>query len=278
MSKISVLTLTRNRTDHLRNLLKGLAQSSRLPDECVVIYMNEPAKPVMETPFECRHYTYTDPNEKLPLPMARNTSAQKATGDILLFLDVDCIPAKEMVGAYEQAIAQAPDSVLMGAVDYLSEASKPLLKQGWTESLLRAHSQPHPKRDASNLPLLSIEENYGLFWSLSFCMQRDLFDQLGGFSECYPSYGAEDTDFAWKARAQNVPLRWVPDALSFHQYHPSPVPPWHNFESIVRNARIFYDRWGQWPMEGWLQVFANEGYLNWTLDGDRLEVLRTPAA
>ena len=277
MSTISVLTLTRNRTNHLQNLLKGLAQSSRLPDECVVVHMNEAAEPVGDMPFPCHRHNYTDEAEKLPLPMARNVAAQKATGDVLLFLDVDCIPSREMVAAYEKAIAQRPDAILMGAVDYLSEDSKPQMKQGWTEDFLRANSEPHPKRDASGLAPLSVEENYGLFWSLSFCLHRSVFEQLGGFSECYPSYGAEDTDFAWKARARDIPLLWVPEALSFHQYHPSPVPPWHNFESIVRNARIFYQQWNQWPMEGWLKVFADEGYLNWSLEGDRIDIIRLPS-
>ena len=276
MTTISVLTLTRNRTDHLNNLLKGLARASRLPDECVVVHMNEPTEALGKLPFPCRQYTYEDEQEKLPLPMARNVAAKRATGDILLFLDVDCIPARAMVAAYEKAIAQAPHAILMGAVNYLTEDSKPLLQEDWTEALLKTHSEPHPKRDASSLPPLSVENNYGLFWSLSFCLRRSLFDQLGGFSECYPSYGAEDTDFAWKARAQNIPLLWVPDALSFHQYHPSPVPPWHNFESIVHNAKIFYQRWQQWPMEGWLKVFADEGYLNWSLEGDSIEIIRLP--
>ena len=272
VSKVSVLTLTKNRTAHLQNLLKGLSLSSRLPDECIVVHMNEPAQGLGDWAFPCQHLTYEDSDVLLPLPGARNAAAESATGDLLLFLDVDCIPAREMVAAYEKACERMPGAIAMGNVHYLPQK----IASNWTEQILRKQSNPHPKRNLSGLSSLTKEENYGLFWSLSFALSRALFDQLGGFSDCYLSYGAEDTDFAWKAREQGVDLRWVPEALAFHQFHTSVVPPWHNFKSIVHNAKIFYQRWGEWPMGGWLETFAKEGYINWSLEGDRLEVIQIP--
>ena len=273
VSKISVLTLTRNRTDHLQNLLQGLALSSRLPDECIVVHMNEPAQSLGEWPFRCQHLAYEQADIPLPLPAARNAAADRATGDLLLFLDVDCIPAKGMVAEYEQACEQMPNAIAMGNVHYLPKK----IATDWDERSLKKQSAPHPKRDITGIAPLTKEGNYGLFWSLSFALSHELFDRLGGFSECYPSYGAEDTDFAWKAREQGIDLCWVPDALAFHQFHTSAVPPWHNFNSIVYNAKVFYERWGEWPMGGWLKVFADAGCIDWTLEGDRLEVIRLPA-
>ena len=273
MSKLSVLTLTRNRTEHLQNLLKGLSLSSRLPDECIVVHMNEPAQALGDWPFPCHHLTYQNAEIPLPLPGARNAAAEKASGDLLLFLDVDCIPAKEMVAEYEKACEQMPNAIAMGNVHYLPEK----IAADWTEESLKAQSDPHPNRDITGVTPLAKEENYGLFWSLSFALSRSLFNQLGGFSECYPGYGAEDTDFAWKARAKRIDLRWVPEALAFHQFHTSLVPPWHNFKSIIYNAKVFYERWGEWPMGGWLKIFADEGYIDWALEGDRLEIIRLPA-
>lgn len=272
MNKVSVLTLTRNRTPHLSNLLRGLTRSSYLPDECVVVHMNEPTEPMGKLPFPCKHYVYRNQVSTLPLAQARNFAMQNATGDVLLFLDVDCIPSQWMVEAYAEAVAQAPDAITMGSVRYLNKT----LPDRWTEPMLLSQSKPHPKRKISPVAPLIVEPDYGLFWSLSFCLRRSLFEQIGGFSECYPSYGAEDTDFAWKARSRGIPLLWVPEALSFHQYHQSKTPPWNNFHSIVYNAKVFRRRWGHWPMESWLGVFAQEGYIDWTIEGDRLEVIKTP--
>lgn len=272
MRKVSVLTLTRNRNQHLQNLLQGLADSTDLPDECIVIHMNEPAQPLGDWPFVCEHCTYEQATVELPLAAARNAAAHKATGDVLLFLDVDCIPAREMVSEYVKACRQFPSAIAMGNVHYLSQK----ISENWSEDSLRAQSAPNSKRDITNTTPLARENNYGLFWSLSFALHRPIFDRLGGFSESYSGYGAEDTDFAWQARAQNIELRWVPKALAFHQFHTSVVPPWHHFESIVNNARIFYERWGEWPMSGWLSIFAEKGYLNWKKDGKHIKIIRLP--
>ncbi|MGB3788469.1 MAG: galactosyltransferase-related protein [Phormidesmis sp.] len=276
VNKISVLTITRDRTSHLKNLLEGLARSSRLPDNCVVVHMNEPAKPLGDWPFECHHCRYDGGDVVLPLAHARNFAAQNATGDLLLFLDVDCIPGAALVEEYERACVRSPAAITMGAVRYLPNK----VDLDWsdtTEAFLRSQSKPNAKRDISNLTQPSLESNYGLFWSLSFALHRSVFDRIGGFSEGYPGYGAEDTDFAWKARAQSVPLLWVPQAIAYHQYHHSTVPPWRHFHSIVHNARVFYQRWNEWPMDSWLKVFADEGYIEWSLEGDRIEVLRSPS-
>ena len=278
MPKVSVLTLTRNRTAQLKNLLEGLARSSRLPDECVVVHMNEAITPLGEWPFPCAQYRCDSTETKLPLPKARNYAASQSSGDILLFLDVDCIPAREMVAAYERACCQVPDNITMGNVQYLREGWSVDWQADDPQGELQRQSAPHPKRDISRMKTLQVEESYGLFWSLSFALFRKTFERLGGFSPYYPSYGAEDTDFAWKARGEGVTLHWVPDAVAFHQYHPSPVPPRHNFDSIVHNAKVFYKRWGEWPMESWLQVFADEGLIDWSIAGEDLKVLRSPVA
>ena len=277
MDKCCVLTLTRNRSSHLRNLLEGLSRSSHIPDECVIVHMNEPTESLGDWPFECRHYRY-DSNHSLPLAQARNFAAKQASGDLLLFLDVDCIPGALLVEAYGEACRQVPEAIAMGAVQYLQQSIDIDWKDPAVESLLHSQSKPNSKRDISSVENLSVEPNYGLFWSLSFALTRSVFEQLGGFSECYPGYGAEDTDLAWKARAQNMPLVWVPGAVAYHQYHHSTVPPWHNFDSIVRNAKVFYRRWNEWPMGSWLQVFADEGYIRWSPVGGWLEVVRSPSA
>ncbi len=287
MNKVSVLTLTRHRSHFLENLLNGLARSSCLPDECIVVHMNESPpsdqaarsprnrSPQNQWPFPCHHHTLSS-DVALPLSQARNAAAKYATGDILIFLDVDCIPSGEMVATYKQACQTVPGSIVMGKVSYLKQNATIDWETANTELALRSQSKPHRLRDVSSVAPLIAEPNYGLFWSLSFGITRSLFNLLGGFSEDYPSYGAEDTDFAWKARAKGVPLLWAPVAEAYHQFHPSSVPPWHNFDSIVHNAQIFYARWNEWPMTSWLAAFVAKGYIEWTAEGDQLQVLKRP--
>jgi hypothetical protein len=52
---------------------------------------------------------------------------------------------------------------------------------------------------------------------------------------------------------------WVGGARAYHQWHPVSDPPVEHVEDIVRNANLFHERWGWFPMEGWLTAFAERG-------------------
>jgi GT2 family glycosyltransferase len=282
---LSVLTLVRGRSRHLANVIRGLEKSTRLPDELVIVHMNEDAAPQQSVHFPIRMKVIRDLEVPLPLAAARNLAATTALGDTLVFLDVDCIPAPELLERYHQALLAKPDALHQGEVRYLpadananadanagndSESDGKTSKDPTVSLMLRA--LPHPLHahyvDGQPIP-------YPLFWSLSFACRRTTFSHIGQFDERYRGYGAEDTDFAFRAREARVPL-YRCDALAYHQYHASYSPPLNHFDSIVANARIFKTRWGHWPMEGWLNAFAQRGLL--TLTDDDLIVLRHPCA
>ena len=69
-------------------------------------------------------------------------------------------------------------------------------------------------------------------------------------------YGAEDTDFGFRADAAGIDLRFVGGTGAFHQYHEVYSPPLQHFDDIVRNARLFHAKWRKWPMQGWLEAFS----------------------
>ena len=68
----------------------------------------------------------------------------------------------------------------------------------------------------------------------------------------------------------------VGGAEAVHQYHGSADPPVGHLADIVRNANLFADRWGWWPMEGWLEAFRTSGLAERGLDG-RWTVTSAPA-
>ncbi|PKZ42512.1 hypothetical protein CYJ76_02615 [Kytococcus schroeteri] len=82
---------------------------------------------------------------------------------------------------------------------------------------------------------------------------------VGGFDEAYVGYGGEDTDFAQRLGAAGGRLLWLGGAVAHHQWHESHSPPWDKVADVVRNGRVFAERWGWWPMEGWLEQFASAG-------------------
>ena len=111
MTTISICTLAHGREDHLRNLVSGLNHSQRPPCELVVAVMQDHRYDLPSTSFPVRQILLGD--KGICLAEARNTAAREARGDVLIFLDVDCIPAPRLVEDYAVAAA-FNEGVLMG--------------------------------------------------------------------------------------------------------------------------------------------------------------------
>ena len=200
---------------------------------------------------------------------ARNAAARhaiEAGADLLLFLDVDCLPGPDLLPLSTDAARRRPDDLLAGPVTYLASVQRPNALAD-----LPALTRPHPARPDPTPGALAhaAPTDYALFWSLSFAVTPRVWERIGGFDEAYEGYGAEDTDFAFRARERGVALTWVGGAHAYHQWHPSGTPPWRHLDDILRNGRIFAERWGTWPMEGWLEAFAAAGAIERDGDGWR---------
>jgi GT2 family glycosyltransferase len=209
-----------------------------------------------------------DAAEPLPIAQGRNRGAAAAlreSAELLVFLDVDCIPSAEMIGRYRHTVSQPEhaDALLCGPVTYLA----PPGPRGYVMSELQAQRNPHPARPAPRDGDVLATTEYALFWSLSFAVTAITWNRIGGFCERYRGYGGEDTDFAQCAAAQKVSMRWVGGAHAFHQFHSTADPPALHLDDILRNAAIFHDRWGWWPMQGWLAAFEREGLIVRDADG-----------
>lgn len=274
--RVSVLVITGDRDAHLARVIAGLERSHRRPDEVVVVFMGQPQGrvPATDLPVTVGH---VPADAGLPLAQARNRAAALATGEVLVFLDVDCIPAAETVGVLASEVAAHPGAVVMGTPRYL--------RPGWTDgapadaltphradAVLRRLSVPHRARVHLNA---GPSQEWHLVWTLVLALRRTDLERIGGFDAGFSGYGAEDTDLAFRARDAGLTLRISP-AEAFHQHHGVVSPPLHHLEDILVNARRFRAVHGRWAMEGWLRAFADAGMVAWDPQGGRLELLRAP--
>ena len=267
--RTAVITLTHRRSAHLRNQRTGLTRGGRPTDMHVIVAMDDPAvrddlddggPPAIVV--DC-----ATAQDALPLARARNAGAAaaiEAGAELLIFLDVDCIPGCDLVNRYHSAASQSPhaDALLCGPVTYLP----PPGEQGYPVDRLHELVRPHPARPAPVGHQIIVGADYRLFWSLSFAVRPSTWQRIGGFCEEYRGYGGEDTVFAQCAATRGVSMRWIGGADAFHQYHPVSDPPVEHLGDILRNAVVFHRRWGWWPMEGWLRSFASLGLID--RDGD----------
>ncbi len=267
---LSVLTIVKNRPSHLVQLVEGLRRSVVQPDELIIVDMaSEPPVTAEGTPFPVQILRLDRPG--LPLAAARNAAAQAAIGTRLLFLDVDCIPMGNLTAAIAQCLTDR-DALVCAEVLYLAPGDA---RGEWEEADLMIRAAGHPVRQFPAQGLRR-EENAGLFWSLVFGIRRQAFFDLSGFDEEFIGYGAEDTDFGFRAREAGLPLLFMGGTGAFHQYHDVFDPPLQHLDDIIRNARLFRNRWKIWPMAGWLDAFERAGLI--ARKGDMIASLRRPSA
>ena len=270
--RVGTVTVAHGRHEHLRRQQRSLAEGSRVPDEVVVVAMEDPElvggpglddgpaalldrRRVVELP--------ADP-ARLPLAAARNAGARAALDlgcDVLVFLDVDCLAGPDLVASYAATADHSRGTVWSGPVTYLPEGlGDTELAQPW---LLDA---PHPARPAPAPGEVLTGGDPDLFWSLSFALHREGWQRSGGFHEEYAGYGGEDTDFAQQTVARGLGLGWLGSARAYHQHHPTSSPPTQHVDDILRNGAVYHRRWGRWPMLGWLEAFEDLGLVR--RDGD----------
>ncbi|MFC7859317.1 glycosyltransferase family 2 protein [Arthrobacter koreensis] len=271
--KTAVITLAHGRHAHLAGQQQALRASTLRPGDYVVVAMDDPAIAAPHPDVSGTVLRVDSAGGNLPLARARNLGAETALdrgAELLVFLDVDCLPAPDLLSGYEQAARDPAGTgrLLCGPVTYLD----PPGTGGYDLSGLARLDNPHPARPAPEPGEVVPDENPDLFWSLSFAVTAETWQRIGGFCEDYTGYGGEDTDFARLARRSGVGLAWVGAARAYHQWHPTEDPPVQHVADIVRNANLFYERWGAWPMGGWLTAFRERGLIRGGTGAERCEL------
>ncbi|SEI11805.1 Glycosyltransferase, GT2 family [Methylobacterium sp. 275MFSha3.1] len=267
----SVLTLVRGRTDRLRNLMQGLARQTLPPRELVIAWMQSERAPDLPDPgCPVRHLHVL--GEPMPLAAARNRAAEAACAELLVFLDVDCIPSPTLTGAYARAGATAR-GLFLGEVLYLPPGAG---TDGSEPTVLDRLGRAHPARPALPETGLRPEPDAGQLWGLSFALPAAAWHATGGMDEAFVGYGGEETDFAARLAASGLPTFWVAGARAYHQHHPVHVPPLQHFAPILANATRFRARHGRWCMTYWLGQFREAGLIDWDADAPAIRLIRLP--
>lgn len=269
---VAVVVIAHGRHEHLRHQLRSLTGEGA--DTVVLVAMGDPdLRRVAQQGAPAYGVEVVDLDlvgGELPLAAARNLGASTAIAegaDLLVFLDVDCVVEPGTVTTYADvatSVSASPDPlVLSGEVGYLPEGVD-LDATGFIG--LGAMANFPDARPSPGAGEVTPADGMDLFWSLSFAMTTGHWQQVGGFDENYVGYGAEDTDFGQRVARAGGSMLWVGSARAFHQWHGSQVPPVQHVRSIVRNAKLFRDRWGWFPMMGWLRPLQEMGLVEW--DGE----------
>ncbi len=165
-----------------KNLLPDLIS---LPAGSEIIFALPKDTPSLDITAPNSTLTIKQVNEGHSRATQMNAGARAATGTYLWFLHADSRLHGDTIPALLRTIEQHPYSLLYADLKFMTDAT-PLMKINEIGAWLRARFLGMP------------------FGDQGLCIQRNLFQQIGGYPENVP-YG-EDHTFVWRARQHKIML------------------------------------------------------------------------
>ena len=139
----------------------------------------------------------------------RNLGARRAKGEILVFTDSDCIVAHDWLEQIERCFAQGDAEVIMGKLV--------LLPSSFLGDSISALG--FPAGGALGFEKVWKVSEDGFTNSLSSCnfaIKREVFEDIGGFDECFPYAGGEDSFLAYSLVRSGYRIKYCPEVLAYH--------------------------------------------------------------
>lgn len=213
-ARFSVVVPTRSRNELLARCLDRLApgaQTFSAEQYQVLVTDDSPARDAREllaVRFPWAHWS-AGPCRG---PAAnRNAGAAAGNGDVIVFVDDDCVPERELLAAYAGALRD----------DVAVYEGRITVRDG-----LRSPREGAP---------MNLEG--GALWSCNFAVRRNAFERVGGFDERFPLAHLEDIDLRERFRAAGFVIQFVPEASVDH---PPRRLPWGFGLARMHRAGVLY--------------------------------------
>jgi GT2 family glycosyltransferase len=142
---------------------------------------------------------------------ARNNAAWRGTGDLILFVDADDVPARHAVERMRDAITRSGDDALICA-SYIFAGSKPPydIKTGEVAATAFAIYIP------LGIDLVGGIIHPNVFGASMFIVRRTAFEQMGGFRELRGA-GHEDWEFYVRLALAGYRIDVLPEILLYYR-------------------------------------------------------------
>ncbi len=181
-------------------------------DEILVVD-NRAAAESVEGVRAAPRVTVLEPGRNLGYAGGCNFAAQRALGDVLVFVNSDAVVAPGAVRALCDRVADPSVGLACGSIrlaeepDLVNSVGNPVhfLMFSWVGGFReRASAHPEPAEVAS-------------ISGVAFAVRRDVWDDLGGFDPTYFAY-CEDVDLSLRAWQAGFRVMYEPAAVVQHHY------------------------------------------------------------
>lgn len=180
---------------HLGDVLTALAQQSQPPDQVIVVGQDRFG-------FAAQHPHVQWINTPRPVPpaLARNIGIAHARGDLLAFLDADCVPAPDWLATLCLHATQHP---AVGGGIRIGSSNETFWQRCDNIAIMGSFLETAPAGQRTFLLTANL-----LLW-------RQVLTEIGLFDEQLIS--AEDADLSFRLRQHSYPLWFAPDARAQHR-------------------------------------------------------------
>ncbi len=188
----AIIIPTCNRPETLKQCLRKLVPCVRKHPECTIFVGDDGdasnTRSLLDEGFDCVNVVQ---GPRRGPAANRNYAAAQSVGDLLIFIDDDCIPDDDLIAEYQRAALVRPEcDVFEGRITALG-----------------------PIRSFADV--VPVNETGGYLWSCNFAIRRSLFERVGGFDERYPFPAMEDVDLRFRLRGRTQ-IEFLPRAKVFH--------------------------------------------------------------
>jgi glycosyltransferase involved in cell wall biosynthesis len=222
--RLSVVIPTFNRGDLLLRVLAAFASQTLPADRFEVLVVDDGSTD--ETPARLAAYQAEAPYPLTVLRQAnqgpaaaRNTGLAAARGEVVVFIDDDCIPEPRLL-AEHRASHEVVGLAVIGRIAWHPDLPvTPFMR--YVESDLFAYSNITVGFDAP----------FACFYTGNASVHRASALAIGGFDTDFPRATHEDIDFAYRLRGQGVRFVFNPAAVVGH-YRPMELGPTLAFQRV----------------------------------------------
>lgn len=210
MGKISVIIPTLNAEKELPELFRSLKSQTQTADEIIIVDSESEDKTV-EICKQNNAKLIQIRRKEFDHGKTRDMALRESTGDIVVFLTQDAIPANKIF--------------LSKLISYLNEdkvavsTGRQLPKENATrmEQLIRAYNYPSESyiRSKDDLSKMGIKTFF--YSDVCAAYNRNIYIELGGFD--YPLKTNEDMFFAAKVINSGYRIAYAADAQVFHSHN-----------------------------------------------------------
>jgi GT2 family glycosyltransferase len=214
MPHVSIIIPTYNRLPRLKHVLAGLEKQQLPLDTFEVIVISDGSTDdtnlflqTISTSLYLRPLLQTNAG----VAAARNRGIQAATGELVLFLDDDVVPAPDLLQKHIDAhIQQGPNTVVLGPM--LTPADFHM--QPWVEWEQRMLYKQYEDMAAGKYAPTARQ-----FFTGNTSLERHHLLELGGFNTLFRR--AEDVELAYRLDRAGLTFCFCREAIGYHYAHRS---------------------------------------------------------